>query len=159
VGELAKYPVEDLIKAFGKTLGLYFHNASNGVDEEPVQERGIAESMSRITTLKENTRDLNMILEDIHRLSDEIHERVSEQGLNFKTVSIVAVMEDLSIHSRSKTLSGPTDDLEIIRKTSRELLEGLLEKESTQLRRIGVKVSNLTVGQKQRRLTEFAGKD
>jgi len=159
VGELANYRVEDLVKAFGKTLGLYFHNASNGVDEEPVQERGMAESISRITTLKENTRDLNTILEDLHRLSEEIHERVVEQGLNFKAIGIVAIMEDLSIHARSKTLSGPTDDLEVIRKTSRELLEGFLEKESNlQLRRIGVKVSGLTMGQRQRQLTEFTGK-
>jgi len=159
VGELAKYPVENLVKAFGKTLGLYFHKASNGVDEEPVQERGMAESISRITTLKEDTRDLNTILEDLHRLSDEIHGKVVEQGLNFKAVGIVAITEDLSIHSRSKTLSGPTDDLGVIRKTSRELLEGLLEKEANlQIRRIGVKVSGLTVGQKQRQLTEFTGK-
>ncbi len=159
VGELARYPVEDLVKAFGKTLGLYFHNASNGVDEKPVQERGMAESISRITTLKENTRDPNTILEDLHRLSDKIHERVVEQGLNFKTVSIVAIMEDLSIHTRSKTLSSPTDDPEVIRKTAKELLEGFLEKEpNLQLRRIGVRVSSLTVGQRQRQLTEFTGK-
>ncbi len=156
VGELAKYPLEDLVKAFGKTLGLYFHNASNGVDDEPVQERGMAESISRITTLRENTRDLNTILEDLYRLSEAIHERVVEQGLNFKSIGIVAIMEDLSIHTRSKTLSSPTDDLKVIRKTCRELLEGFLEKESSlQLRRIGVRVSGLTVGQRQ--LTEFTG--
>jgi len=158
VGELAEYPVEDLVKAFGKTLGVYFHKASNGEDEEPVQERGMAESISRITTLKENTRDLNTILEDLQRLSGEIHGRVVEQGLNFKSIGIVAIMEDLSLHTKSKTLSGPTDNLEAIRKTARELLEGLLEKEpNLQLRRVGVKVANLTVDQKQKKLTEFAG--
>jgi len=160
VGELAKYPLEDLIKVFGKALGLYFHNASNGIDEEPVQERDMAESVSRIATLKENTRDLNTILESLQRLSEEIYERVVEQGLNFKSIGIVAIMEDLSIHTRSKTLSGPTNNLEVIRKTSKELLEGFLEKESNlQLRRIGVKVSGLTVGQRQRQLTEFTGKN
>jgi len=160
VGELAKYPVEDLVKAFGKALGVYFHNASNGVDEEPVQERGMAESISRITTLKEDTRDLNTLLEDLYRLSNEIHERVVEQGLNFKAIGIVAITEDLSIHTRSKTLGAPTEDLEIIRKTGKELLEGFLEKEpNLRLRRIGVKVASLIIGQKQRQLTEFTGKN
>ena len=57
ISDLANYDVQRLVELFGKTLGIYFHNAANGVDNEPVKETGGAESASRISTLKENTRE------------------------------------------------------------------------------------------------------
>lgn len=62
IGDLAKYDVQRLIEVFGKKLGIYFHNASIGEDDESVQERGEVESISRISTLKEDTRELNVIV-------------------------------------------------------------------------------------------------
>ncbi|MEM2914989.1 MAG: DNA polymerase IV, partial [Candidatus Bathyarchaeia archaeon] len=58
IGDLAKIDVQRLIEIFGRKFGIYLHYASNGIDESPVQERGESESISRITTLKEDTRDL-----------------------------------------------------------------------------------------------------
>ncbi|MBN1244016.1 DNA polymerase IV, partial [Candidatus Bathyarchaeota archaeon] len=46
IGDLARYDVQRLVEIFGKKLGVYFHNAANGVDNEPVQETGEAESIS-----------------------------------------------------------------------------------------------------------------
>ena len=82
IGDLAKYDVQKLVEIFGKTLGIYFHNAANGVDNEPVQETGEAESISRIGTLKENTRDLTLILEKTSQLTEDIHkDLVAEKTL------------------------------------------------------------------------------
>ncbi len=61
LSDLANYDFQRLIEVFGKTLGLYFHNAANGVDNEPVQEAGEAESISRIGTLKQDSHDLAFI--------------------------------------------------------------------------------------------------
>ena len=83
IGDLAKFDVQRLIGVFGKNLGIYFHNAANGVDDEPVQETGEAESISRIATLKLNTRDLALILDKSNQLAGEICLKLVERKLRF----------------------------------------------------------------------------
>ena len=156
IGELAEYDSQKLIEFFGMKIGSYFHNAANGIDEEEVRERGGAESIGRITTLKEDTRDLNMIITRTDTLSEEVHTKVTSQGLSFKTVGIVAIFEDLSTKSRVKSFQMPTNELTILKQTTRELFEKLLEETELKIRRTGVNVSNLTkVFSQQKQMTDY----
>jgi len=155
IGDLARYDVQRLVEIFGKSLGIYFHNASNGVDETPVQERGETESISRISTLKENTRDLQIILEKTNQLCDDIHAELMQRSLSFRQVGVIAVMTDMSIRSRSKTLENPTNEMENLKKATKELLERLLKESHLEIRRVGVKVSNFTEQDRQKQLISF----
>lgn len=156
IGDLAGYDLQRLIECFGNSLGAYLHNASNGIDDEPVQERGEAESISRIATLKEDTLDLGVTTQTTDRLCQEVHERLVQRGLSFKSVGIVAVMKDLSIRTRSKTFEGPTDDLEVLRGTVKELFEKFLAESKVEARRVGVRISGLVKEKEaQKRLTRF----
>jgi len=156
IGDLAKYDVQRLIGVFGKKLGTYFHNSSIGIDDEPVQERGEVESISRISTLKEDTRDLKIILEKTNQLCDEVHAKLVQRGLSFKSVGIVVVITDMSIHSRSKTFENPTNELEVLKKTVKELFEKFLNESELEARRAGVKVSNFVKEQeRQKQITNF----
>lgn len=119
VGNLAKYDVQRLVEVFGKALGVYFHNAANGVDNEPVQEAGEAESIGRMGTLKENTRDIAVIMEKIDQQIEEIYKEYSAKNFSYRLVGISAVMTDLSGKSRSKTLEKPAKNKETIHKASR----------------------------------------
>ena len=156
ISQLATYDQKALIAQFGKVLGSYFHDAANGVDESPVQERGEAKSISRITTLKENTRDPDAILRDVYKLSEDVHRHVKEGGLKFRSITLVAIMENLKIHSRTKTLEASSDDLDVVKSTEKELLEAFLEEEpDLELRRVGVKVSNFSKEERQKSIVEF----
>jgi len=158
ISDLANYDVQRLIEVFGKKLGTYFHNASIGIDDEPVQERGEVESISRISTLKEDTRDLEAILKKTNQLCDEVHAKLVQQGLSFKSVGTVAVMTDMSIRSRSKTFESPTNELETLKKTVKELFEKFLSESELEARRVGVKVSNFVKEQeRQKQITNFIG--
>ncbi len=158
VGDLARFDVQRLIEVFGRKLGTYFHNASLGIDDEPVQERGEAESLSRISTLKENTRELDVILEEADKLCDEVQAKLMRRRLSFRSVSILVVATDLSVHTRSKTMETPTRDLEVFKKTIRELFAKFLSESDAEARRVGVKVSNLTKEEeKQKQLTNYFG--
>ncbi len=160
IGDLAKSDVQKLMAVFGKTLGTFFHNASLGVDEEPVQEKEEVESISRIATLKQDTRDLNIILELMYRLCKDVYSAIAQDELFFKTVSIVGIMKDLKIHTRSRTLGDPMSDYEILRGTVRDLVERFLDETDQELRRVGVKVSNLTKEEKgQKQLTSFVERE
>jgi DNA polymerase IV (DinB-like DNA polymerase) len=156
IGDLAKYDVQRLVEIFGKSIGIYFHNAANGVDNEPVQETGEAESISRIGTLKENTRDLTLILEKTDQLTEDIHKDIVQRKLCFKQVGIIAIMTDLTVRSRSQTLDNPTSDREILRKTVQELFEKFLDESELEIRRVGVKISHFAKEEtEQKQLTSF----
>jgi DNA polymerase IV (DinB-like DNA polymerase) len=156
IGDLANYDIQRLTAVFGKTLGVYFHNASLGIDDEPVQERGENESVSRIATLKENTRDLNVIMNDAIELCNDLHTRVVNEKLTFKTVGIIAITADIKTHSRSKTLDSPSNSLELMKKTVQDLFQNFLDESEIDLRRAGVKLSNLSTAKKnQAQITRF----
>jgi DNA polymerase IV (DinB-like DNA polymerase) len=156
IGELAMYDVQRLMEVFGKNLGVYFHNAASGVDNEPVQETGEAESISRISTLKENTRDLSVVLEKTDQLIEAIHRDVVQRNISFKQVGVIAIMTDLSVRSRSKTLETATNDVEALRRAVRELFEKFLGESDLEIRRVGVKISSFAKEEaEQKRLTSF----
>ena len=154
--DLANYDMQKLITVFGKTLATYFHNAALGKDDEPVEEKGEAESIGRISTLKQDSRDLSFILEKIDQLCNEIHATIAAERVTFKTVGIIAILTDMSIHTRSKTLENHTNDLEIMKDTVRELFEKFPDKTKLEARRVGVKISNLVREKRnQKQLTSF----
>jgi DNA polymerase IV (DinB-like DNA polymerase) len=156
IGDLARYDVQRLVELFGKSLGVYFHNASNGVDNDPVQEAGEAESLSRIGTLKENTRDLAVILEKTDQLTDDLYKEFVEKGWHYRQVGIVAILTDLTAKSRSQTLAAPANDKETIRKATRDLFEKFLGESELEIRRVGVRVSQFSKEERnQRQLTSF----
>ena len=155
IGDLAKLDVQRLVKIFGRKLGLYFHNAAAGIDGEPVQERAGATSISRISTLKEDTRKLILITENTDRLCEEIKAELDQNGLVFRTVTAIAIMKDLSVRSRSKSLDN-TNRLEVLQETVKELFERYLAESTLEIRRAGVKVSGLSkVGKNQKELSSF----
>jgi DNA polymerase IV (DinB-like DNA polymerase) len=156
IGDLANYSVQKLVHIFGKKLGVYFHNTANGADNEPVKEKAEAVSISRIATLKDNTRDLLMVLEKTNQLIKDVHEELVHKELGFKQIGIIAIMMDLRVRSRSKTLETQTDDIEVLRRTVRELFEKFLTESNMEIRRIGVKISQLSKKKPdQKQLTSF----
>ncbi len=155
IGDLASYDVRKLIVLFGEKLGVYFHNASRGIDNQPVKERGEASSISRITTLKEDTRNLEAVLKKTSGLCDEIHAELSRRRLRAKQVGIIVITKDMAVHSRSKTLEQPTSDLEAIKKNVRDLFEKFLRESGLEARRVGVRVSGFVKEERQKQLRAF----
>ena len=158
IGHLARFDVQKLVEAFGKTLGVYFHNASLGKDDEPVEERGEPESISRISTLKEDTRNLDIILAKGYKLCADVHAKLLSLGLIYRSVGIQVVGSNLTVYSRSKTFDTPSNNLEQFKMTTQELFEKFLEESDVNARRVGVRLSNLMKREKeQKQITSFFG--
>ena len=156
VNDLANYDADKLSGIFGKKLATYFHDTANGVDDEPVNEREGRKQLSAYSTLNKNTRLEEQILPELERLSQRVHNEALDEELIFRSISIIAILENLSIHTRSKTLGTPVQNLDILKKMSRELFKNFLEYErNLTVRRIGVKVSNLTKKSGQKTLADF----
>lgn len=155
IGELSKLSTEELIREFGQARGLWLKQASQGTDDSPVVEREGTEQIGRITTLKEDTRDLNLIYEVINGLSEEVYKKLENRKLSFKSVTFVAISSDFKTHTKTHTLGAPAKDTATIKATAQELAKTFLAEHPVALRRVGVRVANLVEDKGQRTLVEF----
>ena len=154
IEELANSERTLLIDEFGQKFGVYLHDSANGIDNEEVKDKP-ADQIGRIVTLKEDTRDFDLISQSITNLSKNVSDQTLEKNITFKTVSITAIMEDLTIYQRSKSFEIFQNSNDIITTTSQELLRNFLSQESRKLRRIGVRVSNFSQTKGQTNLFDF----
>ena len=154
IEELANSKREFLIDEFGRKFGVYLHDSAHGIDNEPVKDKP-ADQIGRIVTLKEDSRDIDAISKSLIDLSKDLFEQTQEKKITFKTVSISAIMEDLTIYQRSKSFEIFQNSNEIIADTSQELLKTFLLQEPRKLRRIGVRVSNFSQTKGQTNLFDF----
>jgi DNA polymerase IV (DinB-like DNA polymerase) len=156
ISELSALSPTVLLEIFGKSLGNYLFHASRGEDDEPVKERGQPTQYSRIATLKENTRDLEKIVPLLNDLVKSVTSTMNEERAYGKSVTIIAILTDLSIHTKSKTLESATSDSKLIEGAARQLIEEFLQLvPNATLRRVGVKISNLTKQTGQTDMSKF----
>jgi len=155
IGELSKLSSDELIREFGQAKGVWLKQASQGIDDSPVVEREGTEQIGRITTLKADTRDLNLIYEVINELSDEVYKKLEARKLSFKSVTFVAISTEFKTRTKTHTLGAPAKDSDIIKATARELATAFLEEYPLSLRRVGVRVASLVENKGQRTLGEF----
>lgn len=156
IDDLTRHDVQKLIDIFGRASGIYFHNAALGIDNEAVLEKGGAESISRIATLKQDTSDIAMIIEKADQLCDDIHARITQEKLTFKTIGIMVITTDMNVHTRSRTIDSPSNSLELMKKTAAELFRKFEDETNLEARRVGVKVSNLaSIEPNQKQMTSF----
>jgi DNA polymerase IV (archaeal DinB-like DNA polymerase) len=154
IGDLAGKDVLQLSDVFGQKLAVYLHNSVSGQDEEPVEERGQATQISRIITLKRDSQSADEIMAQLGPALSDVHNRVAERGVFFRSVSVIGILKDLSIKTRSRTLEAPTNDSSTLNRAASDLLASLVS-ELGELRRVGVRVSDLQESKEQSSLSEF----
>lgn len=156
IRELAAFPTERLADLVGRKLAAYLHNASSGLDEEPVVDRAGSTQLSRIVTLKHDSSDPQEVVTELLPAIRDIQTRLVSKNLFFRTVSAIGIAKDLSLHTKSKTLETPTNDYSVLEKETRDLFAALV-RETGPLRRAGVRLSALQDMVDQHSLTEFTG--
>ncbi|MBS3055089.1 MAG: DNA polymerase IV [Candidatus Aenigmarchaeota archaeon] len=142
IEDLSKVGLQKLKGMFGNKTGEYFFDAANGIDEEPVEIRSDNVQMSKIETLKEDSRDFNLISEVTDKLCVEVAQRAKEEKTLFKNIGIIAFMKNLESRSKSRTIESYTNDAKIVKKVSRELLREFLHNVDIDVRRIGVRIGS-----------------
>jgi DNA polymerase IV (DinB-like DNA polymerase) len=144
IEELAQVDPVYLIEKFGKNLGNYLFQASRGEDNDPVKDREQPTQLSRIATLKQNSRDPQEILPLLNNLASSVLEKLNEEKMECKSVSVIVILTDLSIHTKSVTLESPTKDFETIAERAKSLLERFIESmPDAVIRRVGIRLSSL----------------
>ncbi len=141
VSELAECTLEKLERTLGKNKARLLKDKALGIDDSPVTGQ-VAKQMSRIGTLKDDTKDFSAIYEKIDQLSREMHKKIVKNKTYFRTVSIIIIASDLEAFTRGKTIE-KTNKLEDVLDSAKELLKDFLDEHDVMVRRAGIRVSNL----------------
>ena len=155
IQDLKKLDVFSLNKEFGRKNGTYIYNAVRGINNEPVKEREARIQYSKITTLKKDSKDYQFLSENIIELCKEVHAVVIKNNRMFKSIGIHFVQSDLSNKSKSRMLRSPTANLDELQKNAIQLLKEALENQTITIRRLGVKVTELSEIQGQSDITSY----
>ena len=155
ISDLKKLDVFRLQKEFGRKTGTYIYNAIRGIDNEPVKEREPSIQFSRIITLKKDSKDFEFLSEALERICKDLHETVLKNNKLFKSVGIQLIQSDLSNKTKSRMLKNPTSNLDELLRVSEQLLRETLENQELLVRRLGVKVSELSDIQGQSSITSY----
>lgn len=158
IGDLAKFDLFRLIEEFGRKTATYMHNASRGIDYEPVIESGGKQQIMRIATLKSNATSSAEMHSDLYELCQSVFQTAADKRLSFKTVGILLILDNLDNITRSKSLKVHSSNFESLHSAARSILdEAMGEAAPVKVRRLGVRLSDLQSSAGQNTMLDFIG--
>lgn len=141
IGELARWPAEDLARRFGK-WGEAMSRHARGLDESPVITEREAKSISKEVTFARDVADGNQLQQTLRALAEEVGAQLRHHALSGHTVKLKLRWPDFSTVTRQASLKQPTDsDGEIV--AAAQQLFAALWREGQAVRLIGVGLSGL----------------
>ncbi|TQD28435.1 DNA polymerase IV [Methanolobus vulcani] len=155
VEELAAFDVMELISVFGKNKGMWLKNAASGQDDSPVKERTASDQIGRMASLKNDSRNENMILSLLDELMDDVIGKVKKRKVSFRSVTVTVIFSNFKTSTKSKTFNHAVSEREILAGNAVELMKQFLEESTINFRRIGVRVGNLQESTGQKSLFDF----
>jgi DNA polymerase IV (DinB-like DNA polymerase) len=141
IGDLAAIDSGQLTRLFG-VWGSRLHEYARGIDYSEVIEGYETKSIGREVTFEKDVDDGGQILGILDELAEEIHKELIENDFRFKTITIKIRYEHFDTYTRAKSLSFPTNDLDILRNNARRLIDAFL-RGNKKIRLIGLRVSAL----------------
>lgn len=156
IGDLAKFDLFRLIEEFGKKNATYMHNASKGIDDEPVVESGEKQQIMRIATLKSDATSSSEMLGDLYEICRSVFQTATDRRLSFKTVGVLLILDNLDNITRSKSLKVHSTNFESLHSAARSALdETMREAGPVKVRRLGVRLSDLQSSEGQNTMLDF----
>jgi DNA polymerase-4 len=142
VRDLARTGGDVLERAFGPRLGRSLAERANGRDDRPVVTERAPKSESRETTFAEDVSDREVLRETLERFAGEVGDRLARDGYVGRTVTLKIRLRPFRTHTRSRTLSQPINDVEMVRAVAVELLDAF--ELDAPVRLLGVGVAGLS---------------
>lgn len=143
IGDLAKKTQGEVEALLGKN-GEHFWALANGIDEREVEVFDQAKSISNEYTFFEDTEDKRKIESVLTGLCEKVSTRLRDDELKGKTVTLKIRLEGFLTFTRAKTLDKPTNFMETIHETIKELLNKF-NRQGKKVRLLGVKVANFNL--------------
>jgi DNA polymerase-4 len=142
IGQIAELPpsfMKENLGAYGETL----HRHANGIDERKVKPHGPAKSISRETTLSQDTLDEKLLKATLRHLAEKVGADLRSKGKQARCITLKLRHSDFETITRSQTQRTATDIDQVIFDVGAQLLERALNRRRHPVRLIGIGVSNL----------------
>jgi DNA polymerase IV (DinB-like DNA polymerase) len=156
VSDIKKFQKSDLISWFGEANGIKLYDFAFGKDDRPIEINREKQQLSRMMTIKEDSRDYAYVVQNVDFLSVLLYKEIAELKKRFKTVSLIIVTEKMDTVTKSKTKLEPISSVEELEEIAHFLLQEYLNETLSSVRRVGVRVSNFDENSGfQRKLFDF----
>ena len=141
ISDLAKLPINILEAKFGK-IGRSMAQWAQGIDDRPVQVSREIKSISNERTFPKDISSKNELILILTQLCEKVAIRLIDNKLSARRVFIKIRYYDFDTHTAQKSLSEPTDSINVISDIVKELfIYSWADKKPIRL--LGVGVSNL----------------
>jgi len=143
IGDIANYPLSDLIKHFG-SHGYSLSKRAKGIDNSPLSIHRDRKSVSHENTFSSDRVDKKKILETLHKQAGKVSKVLANKNLKGYTVKIKFRYSDFTTLSRQITVPDPIHSSEEVYSLGKKLfLDNWNSK--IPIRLIGVGVTNFSV--------------
>ncbi len=141
VGDLEQVSADELVRLVGQAHGTGLYHLARAEDDRPVVPEREAKSVSVEDTYDIDLVDRRLLEGLLERQATKVTERLRKARLSGRTITVKVRLHDFTTHTRSATLSGPTDTTRVVARVAR----GLLAEVDTSggVRLLGVGVSGL----------------
>jgi DNA polymerase IV (DinB-like DNA polymerase) len=141
IGDLMELTLHQLMKMFGKH-GKWIWKVINGRDKRRVKEFDEGrKSISKERTFYEDTKNFDKILEKLEEINEKIHYMLIKEKISYRTITFKIRFEDFETYTRSKSISYPICNKEIVLDTILDLYHEFTDS-NKKIRLIGIKLSN-----------------
>jgi DNA polymerase-4 len=146
IGDLAAYPVEVLVRRFGR-VGAAMHEHANGRDQDPVAPLSMADtrSIGHETTLSRDLAAPGDLEPVLLALAVQVAARLRAAGVRARTVQLKLRDAQMKVHTRSRTLPAATDLDADLYQAARALLAERWQA-GRAVRLVGISASGLEAG-------------
>src|SRR5712664_3109540 len=145
IGQMREVEAKKLTDWFGRG-GVWLWAIANGIEETPVEGRPLRKSISVEQTFERDLRDKSLVIQALAALTVEVHERLREERLLFRTVGVKVRLEGFQTFTREKSHTGYVDDKNVIDEYVK-LLFREFENDPRKVRLVGVRLSGLRPSQ------------
>ncbi|AGY92689.1 hypothetical protein SPICUR_08840 [Spiribacter curvatus] len=114
VGDLAALPLEQLTAEFSPRHAQSLMASAQGIDERPVQTERIRKSIGRERTFQADCRSSGRLDHEARLMLERVCEQLRERRLGARTVTVKLRYRDFTTHTRSRSLTEPTDGMETL---------------------------------------------
>jgi DNA polymerase IV (DinB-like DNA polymerase) len=139
-GDLADADPDVLEDRFGER-GLEIYRYARGEDDREVTPRGRPKSLSRESAFTEPTAEQGALADRVRSLADSVADRATSKDALYQTIGIKVVTPPFDVNTRARSLPGPVDEPDLVESVALDLLT---EFEDERVRKVGVRVSNLS---------------
>jgi len=141
IADLRELSAAELVRELGKASGEHLHELASARDDRAVEPERETKSISMEDTFEHDLADAEVLAGVAERHAAKVVSRLVKAGMFARTVTLKVRWPDFSSVSRSRTLNGATDRVEVVAQVAKALLDGLDVSQGVRL--LGVGVSGL----------------